>query len=551
MDGYKMKNINETWMKQRSFRRLVRTNMKNANGGNITPINNETVSTARSNRFARMGRPINITEANNKFNIVDKIDYDGQLKCKNKIHVLIVDFQQLRYTQQIINDLLRQDTPFDLTIFEQVANKITKDYLDKLKSEWYLDNCEVNIIYNSVNAPLNHIWNWFYENTTNPYLAILNNDIRICDNFISDAEKIFGLEDDCGIIIHPTNRPEYKKQNKLNYEKVKGIPTMQGWDFVIKREAYSLIPDCFMIWRGDVYLFSKIYENKWSEIYDISSPMIHYVSVTTKAIKNNIADILKSDGDNWRRLGYKEMVKRKDNKYTQRKFTKEYQLDNSTPKYKKICYTSITGKYDTLKDPTIKTEGWQYICFTDNKSVKSNIWEILPIPSGLNKLSDVKKQRLIKICPHKYLPQYDECLWVDGNITIQCDLNNFVRNNCNGDFCISKHSQRNCIYDECTAVEKLKKDTHEHVEEIRTKLRRDGYPINFGLAETGVIYRKNNDIVNLINNEWGRQMINNQTHRDQLTFNYVLWELQQEVYYLSSDTLHSGKLFRITRHNNK
>jgi len=69
MDGYKMKNINETWMKQRSFRRLVRTNMKNANGGNGTPINNESVSTARSNRFARMGRPINTTSVSEGISI--------------------------------------------------------------------------------------------------------------------------------------------------------------------------------------------------------------------------------------------------------------------------------------------------------------------------------------------------------------------------------------------------------------------------------------------------------------------------------------------------
>lgn len=64
-----MKNINEIWMKQRSFRRLVRTNMKNANDGNITPINNETVSIARSNRFARMGRPINTTSVSEGISI--------------------------------------------------------------------------------------------------------------------------------------------------------------------------------------------------------------------------------------------------------------------------------------------------------------------------------------------------------------------------------------------------------------------------------------------------------------------------------------------------
>lgn len=69
MDGYKMKNINETWLKQRSFRRLVRINVKNGGSGNVIPINNETVSTTRSNRFAKMVRPINTTSVSEGISI--------------------------------------------------------------------------------------------------------------------------------------------------------------------------------------------------------------------------------------------------------------------------------------------------------------------------------------------------------------------------------------------------------------------------------------------------------------------------------------------------
>lgn len=480
--------------------------------------------------------------------MVDKIDYDKPLKCKNKTHILVVDYKQLNHTKQIISDLKEQNVFFDLTIFEQDCEVETRRFLDKIQSSWNLDNT-LNIIYNTVNAPLNHIWNWFYENTTNPYLAILNNDIRICDNFISDAEKIFELENNCGLVVHPTNRPEFTKLNTLKYEKVSTTPTIQGWDFIIRRDAYSVIPKELWLWRGDDYVTMTAYKSGWKQVYDVSSPIIHYHSVTVNSISKNIQKIIENDKKTWNKLGFKDNPF-KDNKYTHRSFNGFYQLDKSKKKVK-ICYTAITGKYDNLKEPSVISNGWQYICFTDNTNIKSNVWEICPIPKDLNKFTNVKKQRLIKICPNKYLPQYDECIWVDGNITIQCDLNKFVRDNCNGDFCVPKHPQRNCIYEECDAVESYKKDTHEHIEIIRRKLKNEGFPKNLGLAETGLLYRRNTEVVNNINNEWGLQMINNQTHRDQLTFNYVLWKLKQDIFYLPSDIVRSGKLFKINIHNKK
>ena len=46
----------------------------------------------------------------------------------------------------------------------------------------------------------------------------------------------------------------------------------------------------------------------------------------------------------------------------------------------------------------------------------SGIWKLLPIPDELKHLNNVKKQRIVKICPHRYLKDYDISIWVDGNI---------------------------------------------------------------------------------------------------------------------------------------
>ena len=46
---------------------------------------------------------------------------------------------------------------------------------------------------------------------------------------------------------------------------------------------------------------------------------------------------------------------------------------------KKCIYTAIIGDYDNLYSSinNVKTDGWNYICFTDNKNLKSDFWKII------------------------------------------------------------------------------------------------------------------------------------------------------------------------------
>lgn len=230
-----------------------------------------------------------------EFFLKDKIDFDGKLNCSsNKIHILIVDYKLLKYTQHVISNLLIQDAKFDLTIFEQIPDEKTKVYMEDLRNRWNLDGCELNIVLNSVNAPLNHIWNWFHKNTTNEYLAFLNNDIEICDNFVSDAEKIFSKESTCGIIVHPTNNPQYTKQNELKYIKDESH-FLQGWDFIIRRELYEPIPEEMLLFGGDNYLFQEVFNKGYNEFYDISSPILHYRSKTINENKELLDKQQKND----------------------------------------------------------------------------------------------------------------------------------------------------------------------------------------------------------------------------------------------------------------
>ena len=198
----------------------------------------------------------------------------------------------------------------------------------------------------------------------------------------------------------------------------------------------------------------------------------------------------------------------------------------SNEKNKKVIYTCISGKYDALIDPLYITKGFDYVCFTDNEDFKSKIWDIRPLPKETEGLSQVKKQRYVKLNPHKLLSEYDISIWVDGNVSIKGDLNEFIDSVIKDDISVyvPQHPSRNCIYAESKAVISMKKDKKENVEPQMKRYETEGFPKNYGLLQSNILLRKHNekDCIRLME-AWFNELKDN-SHRDQLSFNYVLWK---------------------------
>lgn len=215
-----------------------------------------------------------------------------------------------------------------------------------------------------------------------------------------------------------------------------------------------------------------------------------------------------------------------------------------------VCYTCIVGPYDTLKEVEVVNDNVDYICFTD-QPFQSKTWQIRPIPDDLKMLSNVKKQRIVKICPHRYLSEYDISVWVDGNITVKGDIEKFVsqydlEENC---FYSRIHPIRKCIYEEAQACIKLGKDTHRKVEAQIERYRAEGYPANIGMVETCVLLRKHNDVkCILVDNAWGSELLLG-SHRDQLSFNYVCWKSKFIPGYLTHEfKIRKNEFFKVSKH---
>ena len=93
---------------------------------------------------------------------------------------------------------------------------------------------------------------------------------------------------------------------------------------------------------------------------------------------------------------------------------------------KVVIYSCLIGNYDSISSFS-KQKEFDYILFTDQKIEKTN-WTILPIPKFVDKfnLSNIKKQRYIKIHPHKFFKKYDLSIYIDANYVIKGDLNDFL-----------------------------------------------------------------------------------------------------------------------------
>ena len=200
---------------------------------------------------------------------------------------------------------------------------------------------------------------------------------------------------------------------------------------------------------------------------------------------------------------------------------------------KKVIYTAITGNYDKLKEPKVVTEGFDYVCFTDNVKLKSPVWKILPItnPEGLD---NTRLARKIKILCNSILKEYDLSIWIDGSVLIDCDLNNFIDVNYHGeDIVVPSNPYRSCVYEEADECIKLKKDSQDIIKKQMEDYKSEGYPEENGLVGTRLMIRnhRSKKVEEFMNSWWNE--VNLKSKRDQLSFNFVLWKHPLSVKYLN------------------
>jgi hypothetical protein len=183
-------------------------------------------------------------------------------------------------------------------------------------------------------------------------------------------------------------------------------------------------------------------------------------------------------------------------------------------------YTAIFGNYDDLLGPLVKVPGCDFYCFTDNGNLKASGYKVIKVKRNFD--DPTRDARMYKCLPHKFLPDYEYSVWIDGSMIIKDPrVAELVTDSLKRyDLAGFKHTERDCIYDELEACVLQKKDDEQLMRKQVAKYKKEGYPKNNGLVETGVLIRKKTGNVIKHNEAWWEEIENN-SKRDQLSFNYV------------------------------
>lgn len=204
---------------------------------------------------------------------------------------------------------------------------------------------------------------------------------------------------------------------------------------------------------------------------------------------------------------------------------------------KTAIYTVITNGYDT-PIPINNEVGIDYIMFTDNPDLVCKGWDIRYTE---------EPQRKIKILSHVFLEDYQETLYIDGNISVTTNLSTFIRQQ-TSDFATFKHPVRNCFIDEHYAcIEHKKANTGDILEQLAYNIKLGIQPKQ-GMYQTGVIYRKNVKWVRDFCDIWYSEL-EKHTHRDQLSVMTAVYLTDTRPTELNWNTFQRS--FKITPHAHK
>lgn len=198
---------------------------------------------------------------------------------------------------------------------------------------------------------------------------------------------------------------------------------------------------------------------------------------------------------------------------------------NTSFKGKGAVFSAITGEYDQIRIPDYIDERLDYIMFTDNPELSSDIWKIRKIENTMS-LDPTRLARKIKILGgQEYLSDYDFTIWTDGKVQIIGDLFDYIsKYSLGAPLLCFNHYYNTDLYKEAETCIMLDRDDPETIRSQMARYRSEGYPEDNGLIDSCVLLRDNRDQkLKEAMLHWWRE-VENGSRRDQLSFNYVCWK---------------------------
>lgn len=176
----------------------------------------------------------------------------------------------------------------------------------------------------------------------------------------------------------------------------------------------------------------------------------------------------------------------------------------------KICYTAIFSDYEDLKEPTVITPGWKYVCFTD-QPLTSNVWQIVH-----KDVIDTPRRtaRWFKIMGWI---DWEYSMWVDASFQINVDLNEWWQRYFKVSFNAAKHPLRTSIYREIAFCLASNRGEADKLMLQDKDYKAFGVPDHMGIITSGMLLRENTpECIELCERWW--QEVSKYSTRDQVAF---------------------------------
>lgn len=193
---------------------------------------------------------------------------------------------------------------------------------------------------------------------------------------------------------------------------------------------------------------------------------------------------------------------------------------------RKVIYTCIIGGYDTLMQPLVLDDSFDYVCFVERTSgsmERQGVWQLRPLPVSTS--SSQLDSRYPKMHPHLLLPEYDYSLWIDGNILIK-DGTIYeafdVAARSGAIYAGVSHPARDCVYEEARKCRDMRYITYPDLARIWLTYAWHGIPRHAGLLENNIIFREHNNPAIISLDEMWWQRVLHFCRRDQLSLGLCL-----------------------------
>ena len=214
-----------------------------------------------------------------------------------------------------------------------------------------------------------------------------------------------------------------------------------------------------------------------------------------------------------------------------------------------VIYTAILGGYDDLPTLSAHDDRIKYICFSDVKREADSVWEVVPIHSYFvdRKISN----GFLKANAHIIFGNDVISLWVDANLReLNVTVESLIEMVGASPVATPPHLVRASVAEEIDEVEQVGLEHPSTAQRWRQLMAESGFSDDRRLAATMMVARDHrNSALRRVNVAWWRA-ISSGVRRDQLSFNFALWESGVEQTYIDVDWRVPNVLFNRVEHSN-